>query len=257
MPAGYTSVFGPEGQARSAAQQVQFNLTEKGADFLGYKTLKALLGSVGKSSAGAHDTPHLATGIEAEAASKPYEFGDTLNLDVPATLGRAIAREGLDGADQPRVQRPDGAPVGVPLLRGDGADAGLLALDDPLRRGSLHAGQEGGAGADAPDPHPVPRRLASAACCSTTRRRRSRSRRCPQVQVGPYHTNTAEGLKLARRILIGAEEGHAADHHDHRRQALRDDHAGRAGLREFDGARPARSCRRPTGRWPTAAAPGS
>ena len=56
VPAGYQSLFGPGGQAREAAQQVQFGLTEKGMDFLGYKTLKGLLGSIGKSSFGAHDT---------------------------------------------------------------------------------------------------------------------------------------------------------------------------------------------------------
>src|SRR5919197_676481 len=67
VPQGYQSMFGPGGQAHSAAQQVQFNLTEKGIDFLGYRTLKHLLGTVGKSSFGAHDTEHLATGIEAEA----------------------------------------------------------------------------------------------------------------------------------------------------------------------------------------------
>ncbi|MGH7702787.1 MAG: hypothetical protein ACREMO_06810, partial [Gemmatimonadales bacterium] len=95
VPAGYTSVLGPGGQAASAARQVQFNLTGKGIDFLGYKTLKNLLGSIGKSSFGAHDTPYLATGVEAEAVGKPYEYGDVLNLDVPATLGNAIARHGL------------------------------------------------------------------------------------------------------------------------------------------------------------------
>ena len=63
-------MFGPGGEAHSAAQQVQFNLTEKGIDFLGYKTLKSLLGSVGKSSFGAHDTPYLATGVEAEGVSE-------------------------------------------------------------------------------------------------------------------------------------------------------------------------------------------
>ena len=110
-------MFGPGGQAQAAAQQVQFNLTEKGIDFLGYKTLKGLLGSVGKSSFGAHDTPYLATGVEAEGVSKPYEFGDVLNLDVPATLTNAIAREGLGRAAQPRVRGPDGAPGGVPLAR--------------------------------------------------------------------------------------------------------------------------------------------
>src|SRR3989441_3686227 len=75
VPAGQQPMFGPGGMAKEAAQQVQFNLTEKGIDFLGYRTLKHLLGSIGKSSFGAHDTEHLATGIEAEAASKPYEYG--------------------------------------------------------------------------------------------------------------------------------------------------------------------------------------
>src|SRR5688572_14123468 len=78
--------------ARQAAQQVQFDLTRKGMDFLGFSALKALMSAVGKSSFGSHDTPHLATGIEAEAASRPYEFGDTMNLDIPATLKNALAR---------------------------------------------------------------------------------------------------------------------------------------------------------------------
>src|SRR5207247_6921336 len=95
LPAGQQPLFGPGGMAQEAAQQVQFSLTEKGIDFLGYRTLKHLLGSIGKSSFGAHETEHLATGIEAEAASKPYEYGDTLNLDVNATLSRALEREGL------------------------------------------------------------------------------------------------------------------------------------------------------------------
>ena len=57
-------------------RNVKFEVTEKGLDFLGYKALRNLLGSLGKSSMGRHDTAHLATGVEAEAASKPYEFGD-------------------------------------------------------------------------------------------------------------------------------------------------------------------------------------
>ena len=107
MPAGQQPLLGPGGMAKEAAQQVQFNLTDKGIDFLGYRTLKALLGSIGKSSFGAHDTEYLATGIEAEAASKPYEYGDTLNLDVSATLTNALAARGLGRADQPRIRGPD------------------------------------------------------------------------------------------------------------------------------------------------------
>src|ERR1041385_5548977 len=73
-------------------RNIKFEVTEKGLDFLGYKTLRNLLGSLGKSSMGRHDTSHLATGIEAEAASKPYEFGDTINLDVNTTLLSALKR---------------------------------------------------------------------------------------------------------------------------------------------------------------------
>src|SRR5690349_19468440 len=109
VPQGYQSLFGPGGQAHSAAQQVQFNLTEKGIDFLGYRTLKHLLGTVGKSSFGSHETSYLATGVEAEAASKPYEFGDTLNLDVNATLANALARQAEQrelGATTPVTGQP-------------------------------------------------------------------------------------------------------------------------------------------------------
>src|SRR6267378_1078455 len=95
MPSGQQPLFGPGGMAKEAAQQVQFNLTEKGIDFLGYRTLKHLLGSIGKSSFGAHETEHLATGVEVDAVSKPYQYGDTLNLDVNATLTNALQREGL------------------------------------------------------------------------------------------------------------------------------------------------------------------
>ena len=76
-------------------RDIRFNLTEKGLDFLGFKTLQKLLGSVGKSSIGRHETPHLDTGVEAAMSSKQYEFGDTINLDVNSTLLSAIQREGL------------------------------------------------------------------------------------------------------------------------------------------------------------------
>ena len=83
------------GQAGMAEGQVRFEVTDKSLDFLGFKTLRDLLGSLGKSSFGRHDTRHFATGIEASGASKAYEFGDVLNLDTTATLSAAIAREGI------------------------------------------------------------------------------------------------------------------------------------------------------------------
>src|SRR5438445_8037340 len=81
--------------AEKQAENAKFEVTDKGLDFLGYRTLRDLLGSLGKSSFGRHDTRDTATGIETSGASKPYEFGDTLNLDITATLTKAIDREGL------------------------------------------------------------------------------------------------------------------------------------------------------------------
>src|SRR5581483_8680285 len=83
------------GQTGDAQQQAKFEITDKSLDFLGFKSLRDLLGSLGKSSFGRHDTRDLATGIESSGASKTYEFGDTLNLDTTATLSNAIQREGL------------------------------------------------------------------------------------------------------------------------------------------------------------------
>ncbi len=205
MPQGYQSVFGPGGQAASAAQQVQFNLTEKGIDFLGYKTLKDLLGSIGKSSFGAHDTPYLATGVEAEAASKLYEFGDVLNLDVPATLSHAIAREGLgvplelDYSDL-MVHQAEYRSSAATILMLDCSHSMILYGEDrftPAKKVALALthlirSQFPGDTLKVVLFHDSAEEIPLSALAS--------------AQVGPYHTNTAEGLKLSRRILSGQKK---------------------------------------------------
>ncbi len=201
LPGGHEEVPGPREQARSAAHQVQFSLTQKGLDFLGFRALRHLLGSVGRSSFGSHDTPYLATGVEAEAVSKPYEFGDTMNLDVNATLLSAIRRQGLgvpldiDYRDLMVHQAEYRSSAATVLLldcshsmvlygedRFTPAKKVALALThlirtqfpgDTLRVVLFH---------DAAEEIPL--------------------NRLAQAQVGPYHTNTAEGLRLARRILL-------------------------------------------------------
>ena len=100
----YVSIDAPHDPAQAAKHpgstgraetDARFEVTDKSLDFLGFKTLRDLLGSLGKSSYGRHDTRHWATGIEASGASKPYEFGDVLNLDVNTTLNNALSREGI------------------------------------------------------------------------------------------------------------------------------------------------------------------
>jgi Ca-activated chloride channel homolog len=206
MPAGHQEVTGPGGLARAAARDVQFQLTEKGIDFLGFKTLRSLLGSLGKSSFGSHDTPYLATGIEADAASRTYEFGDTMNLDVNATLQNALIRNGnldvpidLDYGDL-MVRQAEYRSSCATVLMLDTSHSMILYGEDrftPAKKVALaltHLIRTQFPGDtlrvvlfhDSAEEIPLAR-LAHA-------------------QVGPYHTNTAEGLKLARRILVSQKK---------------------------------------------------
>ncbi|HZF66987.1 MAG TPA: VWA domain-containing protein [Gemmatirosa sp.] len=206
MPAGQQPVTGKGSLGHAASKDVQFNLTEKGIDFLGYKTLRHLLGSFGKSSMGSHDTPYLATGIEADGYSKPYEFGDVLNLDVNATLQNALARTGTLGVpldvDYPdlMVRQAEYRSSCATVLMLDTSHSMILYGEDrftPAKKVALalsHLIRTQFPGDsirvllfhDSAEEIPLAR-LASA-------------------QVGPYHTNTAEGLKLARRILLGQKK---------------------------------------------------
>lgn len=181
-------------------RNVKFELTEKGLDFLGYKTLRNLLGSSGKSSLGRHDTRHLATGIEAESASKPYEFGDTINLDVTTTLLSAIQREGLkvplnlEYRDL-HVHQCDYQSSCATVVMLDCSHSMILYGEDrftPAKKVALALAhlirtQYPGDSLKIVLFHDSAEELALARLATT--------------QVGPYHTNTAEGLRLARRIL--------------------------------------------------------
>jgi Ca-activated chloride channel family protein len=99
---GYVSVTGqpPEtptdGQGETAGA-TRFQVTDKALDFLGYRALRDLLGSMGRSTSGRHDTRELAVGVEAGGASRPYEFGDPLNLDASATVLNAVRRAAASG----------------------------------------------------------------------------------------------------------------------------------------------------------------
>ena len=181
-------------------RDIRFKVTEKGLDFLGYKTLQKLLGSMGKSSIGRHETPQLDTGIEAALSSKQYEFGDTINLDVNATLMSAIMREGLGVPLNLEyrdlyVHQQDYQSSCATVVMLDCSHSMILYGEDrftPAKKVALalaHLIRTSYPGDslkivlfhDGAEELPI-------AKLATT-------------QVGPYHTNTAEGLKLARRIL--------------------------------------------------------
>jgi Ca-activated chloride channel family protein len=206
MPAGHQPVTGPGSLAQAAARDVQFNLTEKGIDFLGYKTLRNLLGSLGRSSFGSHDTAYLATGIEADGWSKSYEFGDVLNIDVNETLKNSLARTGkievpmdLDYSDL-MVRQAEYRSSCATVLMLDCSHSMILYGEDrftPAKKVALALThlirtQFPGDTLKVVLFHDSAEEIPLATLATS--------------QVGPYHTNTAEGLKLARRLLMGQKK---------------------------------------------------
>jgi len=182
-------------------RNIKFEVTEKGLDFLGYKTLQKLLGSLGKSSIGRHETHHLDTGVEAALSSKQYEFGDTINLDVNTTLMSAITREGLSVPlnleyKDLHVHQQDYSSSCATVVMLDCSHSMILYGEDrftPAKKVALALAhlirtQYAGDSLKIVLFHDGAEELPLARLATT--------------QVGPYHTNTAEGLKLARRILM-------------------------------------------------------
>ncbi|MGH9221704.1 MAG: vWA domain-containing protein [Vicinamibacterales bacterium] len=220
---GYISTppdLGPE-QARRAMgggrdgepAEVKFEVTDKALDFLGYRALRDLLGSAGHSSAGRHDTRDLSTGIETSGAPKPYEFGDMMNLDVTETILNAVKRQHAD-PNTIRRSAGEGAPQGIDIDYPDlmvaqgeyqSSCATVLMLD--CSHSMILYGE---------DRFTPAKRVAMAlshlirtqypgdtlhAVLFHDSAEEIPLRELGRVRVGPYYTNTREGLRVARRLL--------------------------------------------------------
>jgi Ca-activated chloride channel family protein len=192
------------------AGPVKFEVTDKALDFLGYRALRDLLGSVGRSSAGRHDTRHLATGVEAIAASKPYEFGDTMNLDPSGTILNAVQRlhasaPGSVGAGMIGGIEVEYSDLMVAQSEYQSSCATVIMLD--CSHSMILYGED----------RFTPAKRVALALAHLIRTQypgdslhavlfHDSAEEIPlkqlgRVRVGPYYTNTREGLRLARRIL--------------------------------------------------------
>jgi Ca-activated chloride channel family protein len=193
QPPGVGNGTGPEGKA-------QFKVTDKSLDFLGFKTLKDLLGSLGKSSFGRHDTRDLSTGVESSGSSRLYEFGDTMNLDISETLFSAVRRE---GAKVPlNLEYSD---LHVHQCEYQSSCATVMMLD--CSHSMILYGE---------DRFTPAKKVAMALAHLIKTQYPGDSLRCvlfhdsaeelaisqlARVQVGPYYTNTRDGLILAQKLL--------------------------------------------------------
>ncbi|MGA7343443.1 MAG: VWA domain-containing protein [Terracidiphilus sp.] len=188
------------GQVGDVQGEARFEVTDKSLDFLGFKTLRDLLGSLGKSNYGRHDTRHWATGVEASGGSQRYEFGDTLNLDAPTTLKSAISREGLGlplnlEYEDLHVHQCEYQSSCATVVMLDCSHSMILYGEDrftPAKRVAMALShlirtQYPGDSLslvlfhDSAEEMPVSH--------------------LARVKVGPWHTNTREGLRVAQRVL--------------------------------------------------------
>jgi len=200
------------GGGRGAEQSFKFEITDKSLDFLGYRALRDLLGSIGKSSLGRHDTREMATGVEASGAPKPYEFGDTMNLDASATILNAVSRARENPAPAGSLAGAGGLHIEVgyeDLMVAQGeyqsSCATVLMLD--CSHSMILYGED----------RFTPAKRVALALANLIRLQypgdalkvvlfHDSAEEIPltqlaRVKVGPYYTNTREGLRLARRLL--------------------------------------------------------
>ncbi len=197
-----------QGQQGDGNAEARFEVTDKGMDFLGYKALRELLGPLGKSNLGRHDTRHEAAGVETNGSSKLYEFGDTLNLDITATLSSVFAREGLATA----IEGEEHAPLNIyhsdiHVHQSDyqSSCATVVLLD--CSHSMILYGED----------RFTPAKRVAMALSHLIRTQfpgdtlnlvlfHDTAEEIPvsqlsRVKVGPHYTNTREGLRMAQRIL--------------------------------------------------------
>jgi Ca-activated chloride channel family protein len=200
-PPNQVSARGAVGDPLERKTEARFEITDKTIDFLGFKTLRDLLGSLGRSSFGRHDTRDMATGVETSGASRAYEFGDTLNLDVSETLFNAVRR---DGAKVPiEIGYKD---LMVHQCEYQSSCATVVMLD--CSHSMILYGED----------RFTPAKRVAMALSHLIRTQfpgdtlhlvlfHDSAEEVPlndlaRVQVGPFYTNTREGLRMAQRILL-------------------------------------------------------
>jgi Ca-activated chloride channel family protein len=200
-PPNQASARGAIGDPQERKTEARFEITDKTIDFLGFKTLRDLLGSLGRSSFGRHDTRDLATGVETSGASRAYEFGDTLNLDVSETLFNAVRRDGAKvpieiGYKDLMVHQCEYQSSCATVVMLDCSHSMILYGEDrftPAKRVAMALSHLIRTQFPGDTLHLV---LFHDSAEEVPLNELAR------VQVGPFYTNTREGLRMAQRILL-------------------------------------------------------
>ncbi len=192
--------FGQAAGEGGSSEPLTFELTGKAVNHLGHGALRDIMGLQAGRVSGAHRTNQYGAGVESTSSSRPFEFGDNQGLDAAETL-RQAARRGMTGgrlqvaAEDLQVQESEFTASTATVLMLDCSHSMILYGEDRFTPG---------------------KKVALALAHLIRSQYRGDSLRfvlfhdsaeevsLPQlasIQVGPYHTNTAQGLKLARRLL--------------------------------------------------------
>ncbi len=176
-------------------------LTKKSEKTLRSASLEQIFGGLRMGSVGGHPTPHEGTGgTEQHPERRPYEFGDELrNIDFPESIMNSLRRTGMDEFNlleqDLTVAETDHHTSCATVILIDVSHSMILYGEDRITPAKQVA-------------------MALSELILTRFQKdsldvvlfgdeamRVEVKDLPYIGAGPFHTNTQEGLRFARRIL--------------------------------------------------------
>ncbi len=163
-----------------------------------------------KSSGGMHDTPHSGAGVERTSNTKSYSFGDqSTNIDFTRTLQNALRRSLREGTlnEESMLDHLSMNEDDIEIYETEHATNCATALLIDISHSMILYGED----------RITPAKKVAMALAELIRTKFPKDHlyvitfgdeaelisdaELPFLEVGPYHTNTRDGLRLARRML--------------------------------------------------------
>jgi Ca-activated chloride channel family protein len=197
---GFRALLQRDGEVRQVPGARRLALTTRGERSIRKDALERMFGDLDPGAAGSHTTPDVGAGPEPTAETRPFEPGDDLALlDWNRTFHNAVLRT---GGRAPELRSED---LEVRETERRTSCATVLLLD--ISHSMVLYGED--------RITPAKKVALALAELITTRypkdllevvlfgddARRVPLERIPYVQVGPFHTNTRAGLRMARSLL--------------------------------------------------------
>jgi len=175
-------------------------LTARGVQRIRQDALREIFTSLRKSGTGNHDTSHSGTGVDRLSETKKWSLGDApTNIDLTATLTNTFKRDGIDSF---MIREED---LEVYDTEHTTSCSTIMMLD--ISHSMILYGED----------RITPAKQVALALSELIRMRYPKDRlsllvfgddaklvslaELPFLKVGPYHTNTRAGLRMARNLL--------------------------------------------------------